>query len=131
MSAPQFIPIPRAGAKCPHSGLCRSTIYNLIGSSKTNGYRPIVESTIVRLNGNKRGSRRVCYASLMRHLQNGVVPVEKLRLQTMWSAFRKSRRRAGQKPLPVDLPPTNPDDLPDDAMFSAMQMHDKNISDVA
>jgi hypothetical protein len=117
VSTPKFIPIPRAGTKCPHSGLCRSTIYNLIGCSKANGNRPVVESTIVRLSGNTRGSRRVCYASLMRHLQNGVVPVERLHLRKMWSAFRKSRRRPGHKPLPVELPPINPDDLPEDVAF--------------
>lgn len=117
MSTPNFIPIPRAGTKCPHSGLCRSTIYNLIGCSNANGYRPVVESTVVRLRGNKRGSRRVCYASLMRHLQNGVVPVEKLHLGKMWSAFRKSCRRAGHQPLPVELARL-PEDLPDDAAFA-------------
>lgn len=116
MDKPEYIPIPRTRTKCPHSGLSRSGIYNLIRPAKANGYKAVVQSCVVRLPGKVRGRRMVHYRSLMAYLNQGVVPVKKLNLWTQWTEFRASRRRAGQKPLPVELPPTNPDDLPDDAV---------------
>lgn len=53
----------------------------------------------------------------MRYMGSGVVPLEKLHLRQLWSKFRSSRSKNGQKPLPLELPTTLPDDLPDDAAF--------------
>lgn len=116
MAKPEYIPVPRTGTKCPHSGLSRSGIYNLIRPNKANGYKAVVASCVVRLPEKTRGRRMVRLASLMEYLDAGVVPVERLNLRTRWVQFRSGRRRAGNKPLPVDFPPPRPDDLPDDAV---------------
>lgn len=92
MTPPKYIPIPRYGTKCPYSGLCRSTIYNLISGTKANGHLPLVDSITVRLPGRKRGARRVCYDSLMRYLQSTMVSAEQLRLRHRWRAFRATQR---------------------------------------
>ncbi len=117
MSNPEYISIPRTGTKCPHSGLSRSCIYNLIRPTKANGRKVVVASRLVRLPGKGRGRRLVHYRSLMDYLNQGVVSVERLNLRTQWVEFRASSRRSGRKPLPVDLLPTSPDDLPDEAVF--------------
>jgi hypothetical protein len=117
MSNPEYISIPRTRTKCPHSGLSRSCIYNLIRPTKANGKKVVVASRLVRLPGKGRGRRLVHYRSLMDYLNQGVVSVERLNLRTQWVEFRASSRRAGRKPVPVDLPPTSPDDLPDEAVF--------------
>ena len=112
MSAPKFIPIPRPGERCKHSGLCRSTIYNLISATRANGYRPVVESAMVRLPGRRRGVRRVRYASLMAHLQSSVVPLEMLNLRRKWKQFRSNQRRSRAQPVFVPLQYGELDDLP-------------------
>lgn len=117
MPEPEYIPIPRTRTKCPYSGLSRSGIYNLIRPTKANGYRPVVDSTMVRLRGKNRGSRRVSYRSLMQYLQAGVIPVERLRLSRFWSEFRSSNHNDGHNPPPAELPPPLYDDLTDDAVF--------------
>jgi hypothetical protein len=117
MDKPYYIPIPRTRTKCPHSGLSRSGIYNLIRPTKANGYKAVVDSCVVRLPGKGRGRRMVHYRSLMDYLNQSVLPVERLNLRTRWVGFRASRRRAVQKPLPVHLPPTDPENLPEDAVF--------------
>jgi hypothetical protein len=114
MDKPKYIPVPRSGTKCAYSGLSRSGIYNLISPTKANGYAVVVSSTEALLPGKKRGRRMICYESLMGYLKNGAA---RLRLRQLWSNFRSSRRRAGQKPLPIELPTTLPDDLPEDAVF--------------
>ena len=117
MDKPEYISVPRTGTKCAYCGLSRSGIYNLIGTNKANGDKAVVASSVVSLPGRSRGRRMVRYDSLMEYLNARVVPLERLNLRKMWSAFRKSRRRAGHKPLPVYLPPL-PEDLPDDAAFA-------------
>ena len=64
---PEWIRIPSKG-KCPHTGLSRGTLYNLIGSTKLNDYRPPVKSVLLRQKGNIRGVRLISYASLMEYL---------------------------------------------------------------
>ena len=117
MDKPQYISIPRTGTKCPHSGLSRTAIYTLISPTKANGYSILVESTRGALRGKSRGSRRICYESLMRYMRSGVVPLEKVNLHQKWKKFRVSSRRAKNKPLPIELPTAMPDDLPEDAVF--------------
>lgn len=117
MDKPGYIPIPRTGTKCRHCGLSRSGIYNLIRPTKANGYRAVVTSTVDRSPGKSRGRRLVCYDSLMKYLNARVVPVERLNLRKQWIELRAIRRRDGHKPLTAELPPPNPDDLPEDAVL--------------
>jgi len=117
MDKPQYISIPRTGTKCSISGLSRSGIYNLISPTKANGHKVIVASSEVKLPGKKRGRRMICYESLMRYMRSGVVPLEKANLHQKWKKFRVSSHRAKNKPLPIELTTTLPDDLPENAVF--------------
>lgn len=117
MDKPEYISVPRTGTKCVYCGLSRSGIYNLIGPNKANGYKAVVASSVVPLPGRSRGRRMVCYDSLMEYLNARIVPLERLNLRKQWVKFRASCRRAGHQPLPVELPPINPDDLPEDVAF--------------
>lgn len=117
MDNPEYIPIPRPGTKCPHSGLSRSGIYNLISATKANGYRALVLSTVVRLPGKKRGRRMVVRQSLMQYLASGVVSYETMLLRKAWADLKAERCTAGKHPAPASLLPSNPDDLPEDAVI--------------
>jgi hypothetical protein len=117
MDNPEYISIPHPGTKCPHSGLSRSGIYNLISATKANGYRPMVLSTVVRLPGKKRGRRIVVRQSLMQYLASGVVSHETMLLRRAWAEHKASQRDEGRTAAPAALLPSNPDDLPDDAII--------------
>jgi hypothetical protein len=117
MDKPYYIPIPRTRTKCPHSGLSRSGIYNLIRPTKANGYKAVVASRPVLLPGKRRGRRMVVYRSLMDYLEKGVVPVERLNLRRQWAEFRASRRPEAPALLAISL--REVDDLPDDAVLPA------------
>ena len=97
MDESEYIPIPRTGTKCPHCGLSRSGIYNLIRPTKANGYKAVVASTVSRLPGKSRGRRLVHRPSLMDHLNAQVVPVEQLNLRKSWRDFRSRPRQQGQE----------------------------------
>ena len=64
---PEWIRLPVKG-KCPYSALSRSTLYNLISASASNGYRPPVKSIVLRRRGAARGVRLISYDSLMEYL---------------------------------------------------------------
>jgi hypothetical protein len=60
---PEFIRLPQSGKYCPHSGLSRSSLNELILGSN-----PPVESRVLRKPGNTRGIRLIVYRSLMDHI---------------------------------------------------------------
>ena len=64
---PEFIRIPKAGP-CPHTGLCRSTMYGLLIPTEENEYRPPVKSVSLRKRGQVKGTRLVVYQSLIDYL---------------------------------------------------------------
>jgi len=64
---PEWIRLPTKG-KCPYTGLSRGALYNLVGSSKVNGYKPPVKSIVLRHRGAARGVRLISYDSLMEFL---------------------------------------------------------------
>ena len=64
---PEWIRLPTKG-KCPYTGLSRGAIYNLVGASKVNGYKPPVKSIVLRHRGAARGVRLISYDSLMDYL---------------------------------------------------------------
>jgi hypothetical protein len=66
---PEWIRLPTKG-KCPYTSLSRGTLYNLIGASKVNGYKPPVKSVVLRHRGAVRGVRLISYDSLMEYLSN-------------------------------------------------------------
>lgn len=117
MDKPEYIPLPRTGTKCPYSGLSRSGIYNLIRPTKANGYKALVASRVVSLPGRSRGRRLVRLGSLMKYLEAGVVPVERMNLQRKWTTFRAACLRT-EATSGLGAPSMlQPDDLPEDALF--------------
>jgi len=54
---PEFVPVPKPGARCPYTGLSRSYICALIASGE-------IESVSLRKQGRTRGKRLIVYKSL-------------------------------------------------------------------
>jgi hypothetical protein len=65
---PEFIRLPKPGKRCPYTGLTRSGLNNLILPCDLNGHRPPVRSICLRQRGAVRGTRLICYDSLMSYL---------------------------------------------------------------
>jgi hypothetical protein len=62
---PEFIRLPRAKERCPHTGLSRSYMNQLILPSPVNGYDPPVKSRSLKKRGHIRGIRLIIYDSLI------------------------------------------------------------------
>lgn len=62
---PTYLRVPRSGERCPLTGLCRSSIWNLIS-----GESPRVNSEVVRRPGASRGIRLVEAQSLLDYIRN-------------------------------------------------------------
>ena len=69
-SKPEFIRLPRPKAQCPHTGLSRSYMNQLILPSEANGYDPPVKSHSLKKRGNIRGIRLISYDSLIGYLNS-------------------------------------------------------------
>jgi hypothetical protein len=67
---PEFIRLPRPKAQCPHTGLSRSYMNQLILPSEANGYDPPVKSHSLKKRGNIRGIRLISYDSLIGYLNS-------------------------------------------------------------
>lgn len=68
---PEFIRLPKPGARCPHTGLSRTTLFQLIVPSKANDFRPPVRSIYRKASKYAtRGLRLVNYRSLIDHLHS-------------------------------------------------------------
>jgi hypothetical protein len=46
-ASPEFIRLPRAGDKCPFTGLSRTTLYNLVVPCRANRFRPAIHAKCV------------------------------------------------------------------------------------
>lgn len=69
-SRPEYIRLPKPGHLCPYTGLCRSTLNNLILPTKQNNFKPPVVSRSIRLGrGQLRGVRLIKYDSLIQYLE--------------------------------------------------------------
>jgi hypothetical protein len=68
---PEFVRLPKGGTRCPHTGLSRSKLNQLVLPCKENDYKPPVESKSVRNRGSIRGTRLIVFDSLMEYL-NGL-----------------------------------------------------------
>lgn len=66
---PEYIRLPKPGARCPHSGLSRTTLIELSVPSSRNGYKPVVESKQLKRRNAKRGIRLINRESLLAHLK--------------------------------------------------------------
>jgi len=67
---PEWIRLPKGGTLCPHTGLARSAIDQLVRPQWCNNFRPPVVSKILRAKAQKRGIRLVSYESLMAYLDS-------------------------------------------------------------
>ena len=68
---PEFIRLPKSGNRCPHTGLSRSKMNQLVLPCKENDFKPPVESKVLRKRGTIRGTRLIVFDSLMGYL-NGL-----------------------------------------------------------
>ena len=65
---PETIRLPRAGERCPYSGLSRSALNALVLPTAANGYRPPVRSSVLRQRGATTGIRLIFYQSLIDYI---------------------------------------------------------------
>ena len=65
---PEFIRLPKPGARCPITGLSRTTLTELTAPSERNGHRPPVRSIVLKGRHAVRGIRLIQYQSLIDHL---------------------------------------------------------------
>ena len=68
---PEFIRLPKSGNRCPHTGLSRSKLNQLVLPCKENDFKPPVQSKVLRKRGTIRGTRLIVFDSLMGYL-NGL-----------------------------------------------------------
>lgn len=65
---PEFIRLPKPGELCPHSGMARSALNELILPTDANGHKPPVKSFVLRKRGARTGIRLISWASLKTHI---------------------------------------------------------------
>ena len=68
-SPPEYIRLPRAGTRCPVTGLTRTALNELILPTAANGYRPPVRSYSLKRSGQIRGIRLISLPDLVRHIE--------------------------------------------------------------
>jgi hypothetical protein len=68
-SPPEYIRLPRAGTRCPVTGLTRTALNELVLPTAANDYRPAVRSFSLRRPGQIRGVRLISLADLVRHIE--------------------------------------------------------------
>ena len=67
---PEFIRLPKPGTLCPHTGLSRSKMNELVLPSEINNFKPAVKSISLRKRGQVKAVRLVVYDSLMAYLRS-------------------------------------------------------------
>jgi len=67
---PEWIRLPKTGVLCPHSGLSRSKLNELVLPCVANGFKPPVKSICLRKRGAARGCRLISLDSLMNYLSS-------------------------------------------------------------
>jgi len=67
---PEFIRLPKSPALCPHCGLTRSKMNELVLPCAANNFRPPVKSISLRKRGQTKAVRLVVYDSLMAYLRS-------------------------------------------------------------
>ena len=66
---PIYIRLPKPKENCPHTGLKRSKMNELILPCKPNEYRPPVKSICLRKPGSIKGTRLILFESLVAYLE--------------------------------------------------------------
>jgi hypothetical protein len=65
---PVLVRLPKPGARCPYTGLSRSTLCELTVPNKANGFQPPVASHVVRGVAATRGIRLIRLDALLQYL---------------------------------------------------------------
>jgi hypothetical protein len=65
---PDYIRLPKWGARCQHTGLTRSCLDLLTRPQPANDFRPPVRSKILKMTGQKSGIKLIDYRSLRIYL---------------------------------------------------------------
>ncbi len=71
VTAPEkiYIRLPAPGKRCPHTGLSRTTLNNLVLPSPANGFKPPVSSKVIKAyKFAQRGIRLISYQSLISYI---------------------------------------------------------------
>ena len=69
---PEFIRLPKTGSFCPHTGLSRTSINELILPNEKNDYKPPVQSFAFKKKHQVRGIRLISYSSLVDYISTFV-----------------------------------------------------------
>jgi len=69
-----WIRLPRAGTRCPVSGLSRSTLAELVRPCERNAYRPPVEARMLKRKGSTRGVLLISRNALLEYLSELPAP---------------------------------------------------------
>jgi|SRR6516165_8825438 hypothetical protein len=67
---PEFVEMPRAGARCPYTTLTRWAYDILARPQPANNFKPPVPSRMFSQEGTKRARRLIHYPSLIRYLHS-------------------------------------------------------------
>lgn len=67
---PEWVRLPKPGQRCPHTGLSRTTLNELVVPCPANSYLPPVKSAVIKKRGAMRGIRLISYDSLTAYLGN-------------------------------------------------------------
>lgn len=70
IARPEYVRLPRPGARCALTGLSRSTLAELAVPCETNEFKPPVKSVVIRKRNAIRGIRLVHLGSLLDHLRS-------------------------------------------------------------
>ena len=71
---PEFVRLPKVGTLCPHTGLTRAKMNELVLPCEANQFKPPVHSVSLRRPGQLKGVRLVDYASLIAYLRSFAIP---------------------------------------------------------
>jgi hypothetical protein len=70
LTRPEFIRLPKPGTLCPHTGLSRSKLNELVLPCPANCFKPPVRSISLRNRGQIKAVRLVVYDSLLEYLHS-------------------------------------------------------------
>lgn len=102
-----WLRLPRPGARCPVSGLSRSTLAELVRPCPRNGYRPPVEARLLKRRDARRGVLLISRDSLLGYL-NELPPPESATSPASVLRAELAARVLAQKSEQPSAPPTTP-----------------------
>jgi hypothetical protein len=91
----------RPGERCPVSGLSRSTLAELVRPCERNGYRPPVESRLLKRKGAARGVLLISKQSLLDYINEQPAPTRADIADATDEALADEARAANTEPTPT------------------------------